>query len=68
MHNEFTAIVEQDGPWYVSYCAEMPGANGQGKRVKNACPIFARRSPLCWSIGARNLCVPCLPMRGRNSS
>jgi predicted RNase H-like HicB family nuclease len=30
MHNEFTAIVEQDGPWYVEYCAEVPGANGQG--------------------------------------
>lgn len=31
MHNEFTAIVEQDGPWYIGYCAEVPGANGQGK-------------------------------------
>jgi predicted RNase H-like HicB family nuclease len=31
MHNEFTAIVEQDGPWYVAYCAEVPRANGQGK-------------------------------------
>jgi hypothetical protein len=31
MRNEFTAIVEQDGPWYVAYCAEVPGANGQGK-------------------------------------
>ena len=31
MHNEFTAIVERDGPWYVGYCAEVPGANGQGK-------------------------------------
>jgi predicted RNase H-like HicB family nuclease len=31
MHNEFTAIVERDGPWYVAYCAEVPGANGQGK-------------------------------------
>ena len=30
MHNEFTAIVEQDGPWYIAYCAEAPGANGQG--------------------------------------
>lgn len=30
MHNEFTAIVEQDGPWYIAYCAEVPGANGQG--------------------------------------
>jgi predicted RNase H-like HicB family nuclease len=31
MRNEFTAIVERDGPWYVAYCAEVPGANGQGK-------------------------------------
>ena len=31
MRNEFTAIVEQDGPWFVGYCAEVPGANGQGK-------------------------------------
>jgi predicted RNase H-like HicB family nuclease len=31
VHNEFTAIVEHDGPWYVAYCAEVPGANGQGK-------------------------------------
>jgi len=30
MRNEFTAIIEQDGPWYVAYCAEVPGANGQG--------------------------------------
>ena len=26
MRNEFTAIVEQDGPWFVAYCAEVPGA------------------------------------------
>ena len=31
MRNEFTAIVEQDGPWFVAFCAEVPGANGQGK-------------------------------------
>ena len=31
MHSEFTAIVEKDGPWYIAYCAEVPGANGQGK-------------------------------------
>jgi predicted RNase H-like HicB family nuclease len=30
MRNEFTALVERDGPWYISYCAEVPGANGQG--------------------------------------
>jgi predicted RNase H-like HicB family nuclease len=31
VHNEFTAIIERDGPWHVAYCAEVPGANGQGK-------------------------------------
>jgi predicted RNase H-like HicB family nuclease len=31
MRNEFTAIVERDGAWYLAYCAEVPGANGQGK-------------------------------------
>ena len=30
MRNEFTAIVERDGDWYISYCPEIPGANGQG--------------------------------------
>jgi predicted RNase H-like HicB family nuclease len=31
MRNEFTAIVERDGPWHIAYCAEVPGANGEGK-------------------------------------
>jgi predicted RNase H-like HicB family nuclease len=36
MRNEFTAIVEQDGDWFVSYCPEIEGANGQG-RTKDEC-------------------------------
>ena len=31
MRKEFTAIVEWDDPWHIAYCAEVPGANGQGK-------------------------------------
>jgi len=31
MHNEFTAIVERDDDWFIAYCPEIPGANGQGK-------------------------------------
>ena len=34
MRNEFTAIIEQDGEWYVAYCPEVPGANGQGRTVE----------------------------------
>jgi predicted RNase H-like HicB family nuclease len=36
MHNEFTAVIEKDGEWYISYCPEIPGANGQG-RTKDEC-------------------------------
>ena len=31
MHNEFTAIIEQDGEWFIAFCPEIPGANGQGR-------------------------------------
>ena len=34
MHNEFTAVIEQDGEWYIAYCPEVPGANGQGRTVE----------------------------------
>ena len=36
MKNEFTAIIEQDGDWYIAYCPEIPGANGQGKTKDEA--------------------------------
>ena len=31
MKHEFTAIIERDGDWYIAYCPEIPGANGQGR-------------------------------------
>jgi Uncharacterised protein family (UPF0150). len=34
MHNEFTAVFERDGDWYIAYCPEIPGANGQAGRSK----------------------------------
>ena len=36
MTNEFTAIIEQDGPWFIAYSPEIPGANGQGKTKDEA--------------------------------
>ncbi|HLB74822.1 MAG TPA: type II toxin-antitoxin system HicB family antitoxin [Sedimentisphaerales bacterium] len=36
MHNEFTAIIEKNGDWFIAYCPEIPGANGQG-RTKEEC-------------------------------
>ena len=45
MRNEFTAVIEQDGEWFVEYSPEVPGANGQGRT-----PDAARES-LAAAIG-----------------
>ena len=36
MHNEFTAVLERDGDWYIAYSPEIPGANGQGRTREEA--------------------------------
>jgi predicted RNase H-like HicB family nuclease len=33
MRNEFTAVIERDGEWFVAWSPEIPGANGQGRDV-----------------------------------
>ncbi len=33
MRNEFTAVIERDGEWFVGWTPELPGANGQGATV-----------------------------------
>jgi predicted RNase H-like HicB family nuclease len=34
MRNEFTAVIERDGDWFVAWSPEIPGANGQGRTVE----------------------------------
>jgi len=36
MKNQYTAVVERDGEWFVAYCPEVTGANGQGKTREEA--------------------------------
>ena len=36
MHNEFTAIIERDGDWFIAQCPEVPEANGQGRTPDEA--------------------------------
>jgi len=36
MRNEFTAVIERDGEWFIAYCPEVPGANGQGHTKEKA--------------------------------
>jgi predicted RNase H-like HicB family nuclease len=36
MRNEFTAVIEKDGEWYIAYSPEVAGANGQGQTKQEA--------------------------------
>jgi len=36
MRNEFTAIIEPDGDWFMAQCPEVPEANGQGRTAEEA--------------------------------
>ncbi len=36
MRNEFIAVIERDGEWFIAYSPEIPGANGLG-RTKSEC-------------------------------
>lgn len=36
MKNEFMAIIERDGEWFIAFCPEIPGANGQGRTKDEA--------------------------------
>lgn len=35
MPKKYTAMVTHDDGWYVAYCPEIPGANGQGRTVED---------------------------------
>jgi predicted RNase H-like HicB family nuclease len=34
MHAELSSVIERDGDWFIGYCPQVPGANGQGKSAK----------------------------------
>ena len=34
--HEFTAIIERDDEWFIAYCPEIPGTNGQGRTKAEA--------------------------------
>jgi len=36
MQIELTGTIEQDGDWFIAYCLEVPGANGQGRTKDEA--------------------------------
>ena len=51
MRNEFTAVIEQDGEWFIAYSPEVPGANGQGRTKQDA--ISSLRDAIALILGDR---------------
>ena len=43
MKNEFAAIIEKDEDWYIAYCPEILGANGQGNTIEECKKISPKR-------------------------
>jgi predicted RNase H-like HicB family nuclease len=54
MKHEFTAVFERDGEWYIAYCPEIPGANGQGKTKEEARESLAEAIALI--LDGRSIC------------
>jgi len=56
--NEFTAVVERDGDWFIAFCPEIPGANGQGKTKEEAIESLSQAVALIlqdrWEDGLRS--------------
>ncbi len=54
MHNEFEAIIERDGDWFVAYSPEIPGANGQGLTADEARQDLSEAIALILEIAPRD--------------
>lgn len=53
MRNGFTAIIEQDGEWFIAYYPEVPGANGQGRTLEECRKSLA--NAIAFFLHDRNL-------------
>lgn len=61
MKHEFTAIFEREGDWYIAYCPEIPGANGQGTTKEEARQSLADAITLILEDGSTPLMTSTTP-------
>ncbi len=45
MPANYTAVVQQDGEWWIGWVEEVPGVNSQGQRAKSCWTICPTPSP-----------------------
>ena len=51
LKNEFTAVIERDGEWFIAYSPEIPGAKGQGRAKTEARQSLAEAIALAPFLG-----------------
>ena len=68
MNNEFTAVIEQDGDWYIGFCPEIPEANGQGLTVDECHENLSQAIALILQAAAKMRCEVAQYKRVRQSS
>lgn len=54
MHNEFTAIIEEDDGWFITYCPEISEANGQGRTKEEALASLSEAISLVLEVRREN--------------
>ena len=52
---KFTALLRRDGKWFIAFCAEVPGANGQGRTKKKCLESLASAIKLMLEIHEEEL-------------
>ena len=65
MRNEFTAVIERDGDWFVGWTPEIPGANGQGRSVEECRASLSDAIRRYSKIGVKMACEASLQRRFR---
>jgi len=56
---QFTAIVQRDGKWFIAFCPEVPGANGQGRTRASCLKSLAAGIKLMLDIQEEELASLC---------
>ena len=63
MRNEFTSVIEEDGEWFIGYCPEIPGANGQSRTIEECRESLSQAIALI--LERRTSCISASPRQRR---
>ncbi|MDA1275077.1 MAG: type II toxin-antitoxin system HicB family antitoxin [Verrucomicrobia bacterium] len=59
LNRQFTAIVQRDGNWFIAFCPEVAGANGQGRTRASCLKSLVQAIKLMVKINEEELAGHC---------